>query len=77
MWIVRGSCEVAISKADLTLAMRLWSKHITMAGSDDFRITALTLHPSNKYVLRMTIEPPEKVAEIKEAVAEKAAEETV
>jgi hypothetical protein len=69
MRITQKSCEIAISKEDLHVALRLWVKRVTMCGSDDFRIVKITQHPDNKYVVRMTIEPPEKVAEIKAAKA--------
>ena len=73
MRIVQGTCEIALSKEDVTAAMRLWVRSVTMAGIDDFQIESVTLHPGNKYVLRMVIKPPEAAKRIKASADEKAA----
>lgn len=52
---LRGTCEVAISKEDMEYAMQLW---LEKASLSDYRVCGVTLHPGNKYVARVTVEPP-------------------
>lgn len=52
---LRGTCEVAISKADMEYAMQLW---LEKASLSEHRVVGVTLYPGNKYVARVTVEPP-------------------
>lgn len=67
MKVFKGTCEIALSKADLTHAMWLWVKQNTMAGSADFRVACVTQHPGNKFVVRITVEPPAVAKAIEQA----------
>lgn len=59
---LRGRCEVALSKADLDEAIRLWFDKLTL--TTDFQLVSVSLHPTNKYVARAVIEPPEARKEV-------------
>lgn len=52
---LRGTCEVAISKDDMEYAMQLWMEKASLA---EYRVCSVTLHPGNKYVARIMVEPP-------------------
>ena len=64
-------CEVALSEADLRHALMLWVERCTMAGRNEYSIERFTLHPGNKFVVRMVVKPPEAAAKIKESASEK------
>jgi hypothetical protein len=65
MKVFLGQCEIALSKDDLARALRLWVKHVTFAQDGEFCIERFTLHPDAKYPIRMTVQPPTKVAQVK------------
>lgn len=52
---IRGTCEIALSREDLTEALRLWFDAMTFGG--EFRIGKFTMHPDAKFVMRVAIEP--------------------
>ncbi len=58
MKIFKGACEIAFSREDVEAAMRLWLTDRTRLYDGEFTITNMTLHPGNKYVMRVTVEPP-------------------
>jgi len=55
---LRGACEVAISQDDLVQAMQLW---LEKGSLNDFSVRSVSLHPNNKYVARITVEPPHSI----------------
>ena len=57
MRVFKDACEIALSKADLEVALGTWIKRYTLMTDQEFRITSVTLHPGNKYVARMVVEP--------------------
>ena len=60
MKIFKGTCELALSREDLEHALASWIETNTRAFKDDFEIASVTLHPGNKYVARITVQPSSK-----------------
>lgn len=48
--------EIGLTRDEVRQAIRYWVNHKAMIT--DYRITEFTLHPTSKYVLRFTVEPP-------------------
>ena len=65
------SCEIALSDADLRHALMLWVERCTMASRSEYVLESFSLHPGNKYVVRMTVQPPAVVAKVGAAERQK------
>ena len=67
MKVFRDRCEIALSDADLRRALGLWVERMTACMQGDYEIEKHSVHPGNKYVVRMVVKPPSVAKEIAEA----------
>ena len=73
------TCEIALSEADLKHALMLWVERVTLCSRGDYVIEKATLHPGNKYVVRMVVKPPavvKKAAQVAKSERDEIIEQT-
>lgn len=53
---IYDSIEIGLTRDEVRQACRAWMDR--KSSLHDYRVTAVSLHPDAKYVLRFTVEPP-------------------